>query len=148
MGSKIGHLTFEAFVQATEDEVKVVKALSNLTGSDMSGIVKAIRSEGFHKNPLIVLKVELVRERDVKAAIKVLLASDHLRSALLDGADERLDEGNVFHYRFDKQSAYLGTPAPHVKGESVKFTMKVLTFPFSREAAILYLKGLAETGSI
>ncbi|MCU0799623.1 MAG: hypothetical protein MUC62_08130 [Candidatus Thermoplasmatota archaeon] len=148
MVSKIGHLTLEAFVQATEEEPKVVKALSTLAGADVSDLVKASRTEGFHKNPLIVLRVELVRERDVRGALNVLLTLDHFRSALLEGADERLDEGNVFHCRFDKQSAYLGAPEPYVKGEAVKFTMKVLTFPFSREAAVEGLKDLAETGSL
>ncbi len=148
MSSKVGHMTFEAFVQATEDKAKVVKALSNLTGTDISGIVKASRTEGFHKNPLIVLRMELIRDRDIRVALRVLLKNDHFRSALLEGAEERLDEGNVFHYRFDKQSAYLGTPEPHVKGEAVKFTMKVLTFPFSREAALDVVRGLAENHGI
>jgi hypothetical protein len=147
MVSKIGHIELEAFVQATEDEAKVVRALSNLTGKDVSSSVEVTRTEGFHKNPLIILKVKFAKDREIRDVLSALLRSDRFSEALIAGGEERLDEENVLHFRFDKQAAYDGTAEPHMKGESVKFTMKVLTFPFSREAAIDHLKGLAISGA-
>ena len=146
MAAKLGHMELEAFVQATEDEAKVVLALSNLAGHDVKGSLETVRTEGIHKNPLVLLKVRFTKEREAREVLSNLLLSDSFRKVLQEGPGQRLDEDNVLHFRFDKQAAYNGTAVMHVSGEAVKLTIKVLTFPFSREAALECLKGLALTG--
>lgn len=147
MAPRIGRLELEAFVQATEDEAKVVLALSNLAGRDARPFLEVTRTEGFHKNPLLMLRARFTKEREAGSVLSNLLLSDPFRESLLGGADARLDDDNVFHFRFDKQSACEGILRPHVEGESVKLTMKVLTFPFSREAALVHLRDLGMSGT-
>ena len=132
---------FRAFCHATEELDRVKQALARISGGEVQ---EEARGRGHFGNPIIIMKVEVVRKREVRAAWERI--SSQLDLNMLHGElDDRLDESNVFHLRFDKQRAYLGdviTISPGFPGDVIDMRAKVVTHPRSRDAAIRFLTEL------
>ncbi|MCS7095051.1 MAG: hypothetical protein NZ988_04500 [Thaumarchaeota archaeon] len=94
-----------AICSATESEEKVLRAVSNALGRELSEAARWTKTTGIFGEPLSVLEVEL-KGKDAEAAAERLL------SALPAGyANERSEVSGgheVVHIRLDKQAAYLG----------------------------------------
>ncbi|MGD0056480.1 MAG: RNA-binding domain-containing protein [Methanomassiliicoccales archaeon] len=96
------NLNFRAFVHATEDEERVVKALIFVSGaSDVS----RMKSSGYHGNPITILEVAVKRKKDIDAFFDKLGKTNI--AELLRTLDRRIDDECSFFLRLDKQEAYL-----------------------------------------
>jgi RNA binding exosome subunit len=132
-------LKVESFVQATEDEARVMVAIRNLVGT--RGELERIEIEGVHSNPLIMLTVKVHREREILEVLEIITKMEFWDKAMA-GMDDRLDDDQVFHVRVDKSSTYLGIPVLWDGGEAIELKLKIATYPTSRNDAIKVLKEL------
>jgi RNA binding exosome subunit len=106
----IGYIDVRAFVHATEDIEKVVKAVYNALPTESADeiVFKKTNLKGHYRNPIILLETR-IKKRDVAKAVFGKLASglSSLDKELLNNEiRQRLTKGNLF-IRLDKQSAYL-----------------------------------------
>jgi RNA binding exosome subunit len=96
------NLNFRAFVHATEDEERVVKALIFVSGASE---VSRMKSSGYHGNPITILEVAVKRKKDIDAFFDKLGKTNI--AELLRTLDRRIDDECSFFLRLDKQEAYL-----------------------------------------
>ncbi len=133
-------IRLRAFVYATEDREKVIEAMKNI----MDGQPDVSHAEGAYGDPIEILRIEGKRDRDVRSVISSLPAED--RRALLETLEDRTDDDSVFHFRLDKQKAYLGDMRLVSGGDVISVELKPESYPASRERAIhgmkSYLEGL------
>jgi RNA binding exosome subunit len=128
-------LRFSFFVQATEDEEKVLQAVSNVIGMEPLGGVHRSIAEGVHHNPILLLSVDLKKEKEIKTILKRLEGMDFWQDAKKK-IEDRLDEDLVYHVRIDKEKAYRGEFELWTGGESIDVRLKVATYPSSREGSM------------
>ena len=79
-------LRSRCFCQATEDEERVRKALFSIVGELA---VQREVTQGYHGNPLTILRVSATRKRDILPISKFLWEG---RKELLTNVEERLDD--------------------------------------------------------
>ncbi|MGA1822804.1 MAG: RNA-binding domain-containing protein [Thermoplasmatota archaeon] len=143
MEKKYHEIEVETFVQATEDEEKVIEAVSNIIGIGIPEDLEIVETEGSHGNPIGMVSYSFRRKRDIEGILEGFRGKDFMKEALSQ-VEERLDESLTFHMRLDKQMAYLGELRLWESGEAVKIRMKPATFPASREEAVRILMQLME----
>ncbi len=130
-------LRSRCFCQATEDEERVRKALFSIVGELA---VQREVTQGYHGNPLTILRVSATRKRDILPISKFLWEG---RKELLTNVEERLDDTRYFHVRLSKQAAFdgemrmVGRTCP---GGVVDISLKVEAYPASRENALKALR--------
>jgi hypothetical protein len=139
MAGRISDILVEAFVNATEDEPRVREAIRNVLGEDVDLQVQTV--EGSFGNPVTILRARIERRKEVERAMDHMSGTEFFARSL-ERAEERLDEGGVYHLRIDKASAYLGHPGLWQGGESVEVRIKVTTYPFSYPEALSFIQGL------
>lgn len=144
MQKKYHEIEVEAFVQATEDEEKVLEAVANVIGIEMADDIEIVESEGALGNPIGIISLSFKRKRDIEGILDWFRGKDFMRSALAQ-IEDRLDDSLTFHMRLDKQRAYEGELRLWEKGEAIKVRIKPATFPASREGALEILMQLNET---
>jgi hypothetical protein len=137
---KFHELSIETFVQATEDESRVMEAMENLIGREIEEL-QVFDSEGVHRNPIKVLKTSFRREREIRGIISSWKEMEFWKEAV-EKADERMDENLVFHLRVDKQAAFGNEIKLWKKGESIHIRLKVASFPASREKGLEVIRML------
>ena len=112
MFSHVSFVEVRALVHATEDLGKVLKSLMNLVGEDVFGEVEFSREklEGHYGNPITLVKAKVYSKSQARKILQNIFsrlnAAD--KSRLLDEVESRVDEDGNFHFRLDKQEAYLG----------------------------------------
>ena len=133
---KLGKATLITTSQATEDMKKVEKALALFLPHNITPSIR--KYEGYYGNLIHLLKVELEKSRDVNTFLRILreCMSEHTRASLRDEIPERMDDDCVLHLRFDKQRALFGETVLTRSPDCIVVSMKVLTYPKSREEAI------------
>lgn len=121
-----------ALALATEVEERVLEAVRFASASED---VKVVRTSGHFGTPISIIEAELGKARDIR---RFLAHVDGLgiRAALAGQAEARVDDERVFHFRLDKQQAYLGTLALATGKDVIDVTLKVAVYPASREAAV------------
>ena len=134
MPKKYHELKAVSFVQATEEEDKVMQAIWNLLDSTDIGEIERSETEGVHSNPIIFITVRIKKERQILRILSHLATLDIWKEALTQ-IDHRLDEEMVFHVRVDKGSAYDNEPVLWSGGESIELKLKVASYPASWERA-------------
>ncbi len=134
MPKKYHELKAASFVQATEDEDKVMHAIWNLLGSTDIGEIERSEIEGVHSNPILFITVRIKKERQILSILSHLTSLDIWKEALTQ-IDQRLDEDMVFHVRVEKGSAYDNEPVLWTGGESIELKLKVASYPASWERA-------------
>lgn len=125
------YLSFRAFVHATEDESRVVKALVFASGEDS---ISRTESSGYHRNPITIL------ESCVKGRKKIDAFFDRLGKAnieeLIRTVDRRVDDECSFFLRLDKQEAYLEKFVLSEKDDVIAIRSKIKAYPSRRPMAI------------
>jgi RNA binding exosome subunit len=121
-----------ALALATEVEDRVLAAMRLASASED---VSVTRAEGHFGTPIAVLEVRLDKSRDIRRLMG-RLEEFGLRAALAGQAEARVDDERVFHFRLDKQKAFLGELSPATGKDVIDVAMKVGVYPASREAAV------------
>ncbi len=134
----ISHIEIRTIAHATEDLEKVEKAFFTLLPPG-TWKLKETKAQGHHGNAITILELR-VQRRQLK--LKVL---EHIKQnlpvsdlSLLRGeVEERTDRLGFFHFRVDKQQAYLDRirlASRHSDTISVK--VKLQSYPANRENII------------
>jgi RNA binding exosome subunit len=134
MGSRTGRpavigVQLSVFAYATEDEVKVERALRNAIPSDVSGVkFSSQRLTGHFRDPITVLTAEIRRDKDAtkvfQATVRALPTLD--RHRLIEEIVERTDKAGNLYIRLDKQRALTGVETLNdVDPVRIKFKFRV-----------------------
>ncbi|AFL94761.1 hypothetical protein CL1_0553 [Thermococcus cleftensis] len=135
------HVRITTFIQATEDEDKVLEAIATFIPDEIDDddvLFDVDETTGFFGNPIKVVNVEIKRSRAVRKFIdhfRELLSEDD-RRYLLENLDEKVDEEGTLYVRFNKQKAYLGEPEIDEGGDTIQVRIKVKAFPMRKEAVV------------
>jgi len=107
----VQHLEITALVHATEDQEKVVDAVSNLFPEDMEiPLYENAKYTGVFGDSLVMLKWALKNRRPATETFnKILLSLNSLNlNQILESLGYRIDENKNMYMRLDKQKAALG----------------------------------------
>ncbi len=135
------HVRLTTFIQATEDEDKVLEAVATFIPEEIDEddiIFDIDETKGFFGNPIKVVNVEIKRSKAVRQFIdyfKELLSRED-RRYLLENLNEKVDEEGTFYVRFNKQKAYLGEPAVEDCDDAIQIRIKVKAFPMRKETVV------------
>lgn len=111
--SDVLSLELSTFVHATEDEERVLQAVSNVLPERMRGSLEVYLSKnvvlGYHGNAITVMKFFVDEEVEAQEAFEYIVRrmeeSDF--NYFLDSLEDRFEHGRIY-LRVDKQEAYLG----------------------------------------
>jgi RNA binding exosome subunit len=137
----IHHIILRVIAHATEDVSRVRAALDFfLSGAGVregSKLIEELQAEGHHGNPITILSVQLKRKADCLGFARFVRErfSEEEVARLKEEMPERLDDDQVFHLRFDKQSAYLQQVRLTNSSDAIIAKVKVETYPKNREKA-------------
>ncbi len=130
----IHNISYRVFVYGTENENKVREAIKTLfpNSSPQTDI-----TEGYFKNPVLILHDKITKRGDIKEFIKILENLDlQVKKRLLNELDIKMDEkGNLF-LRFDKQRAYSGDLKIIEHGDAIHVKIKIAAYPAKKENAL------------
>ncbi|WP_297519828.1 RNA-binding protein [Thermococcus sp.] len=135
------HVRLTTFIQATEDEDKVLDAIATFIPDEIDEddvLFDIDETRGFFGNPIKVINVEIKRSRAVRQFLEHFkeLLSEKDRRYLLENLDEKIDEEGTFYVRFNKQKAYLGEAEIDEGADVVQVRIKVKAFPMRKEAVV------------
>ncbi|ASJ02411.1 hypothetical protein A3L09_03660 [Thermococcus profundus] len=135
------HIRLTTFIQATEDEDKVLEAIATFIPEDIDDediIFDIDETAGFFGNPIKVVNAEIKRSRAVRKFLEYFkeLLSEEDRSYLLEHIDEKVDEEGTLYVRFNKQKAYLGEVEIDEGADVIQIRIKAKAFPMRKEAVV------------
>ncbi len=135
------HVRLTTFIQATEDEDKVLEAIGTFIPEDIDDEdvhFEVLETEGFFGNPIKVVNVEIKRNKAVRAFLRHFkeLLDEKARRYILENLDEKVDEEGTLYVRFNKQKAYLGEVEVDEGGDTIQVKIKVKAFPMRKEAVV------------
>ena len=148
----IHYITLRVSAHSTEDKARVRDALDffllnsveKRARSNKDSMVDAITVQGHYTNPITIFSTQIKRKSDCLAFVSFVRDNmqpndlDKLRTEM----PERLDDGQGFHLRFDKQAAYLNKVKLSSSSDSIVAKMKIATYPQNRKEAGRILEGL------
>jgi len=123
----VENVELSTHVHATENELKVVRALLNLVPPQLRDGVKIITNEGqgHFGNDIKTIKVQFKGEESLFVAKYILSSIDQLdREIILVSLGSRFENGKLY-LRFNKQLAYLGTIRLDDGDDVIKVVMKL-----------------------
>ncbi len=135
------HVRLTTFIQATEDEDKVLDAIATFIPEEIDEddiIFDIDETKGFFGNPIKVVNVEIKRSKAVRTFLdyfKELLSEDDKRY-IIENLDEKVDDEGTLYVRFNKQKAYLGDVEIDEGPDVVQVKIKVKAFPMRKEAVV------------
>ncbi|MDI3474498.1 MAG: RNA-binding protein [Thermococcaceae archaeon] len=138
---KAHHVRLTTFIQATEDEDKVLEAIATFIPEEIDEddvLFDILETEGYFGNPIKVVNVEIKRSKAVRKFLEYFkeLLSEEDKRYLLDHLDEKVDEEGTFYVRFNKQKAYLGEAEVEEGPDVIQVRIKVKAFPMRKEAVV------------
>jgi RNA binding exosome subunit len=134
----IKNIVFRTLVHGTESEERVITALMFASGSDGVQIQK---TSGHFQNEIIILSLEISEKRKISALLGRLKDAG-LIDKLISEADQRTDDECMFHFRLDKQEAYLEKLSLAKNEDVIACAIKILAYPAKRKNAV---KSITET---
>ncbi len=142
----IHHIILRVNAHSTEDKSRVRNALDffllnfvakSIKNGNTDDIVEITNVDGYYKNPISTLSANITRKQDCLAFARFVRENMHpqdvelLRSEMPD----RLDDEQLFHFRLDKQAAYLNKVKLTSSSDAITVKVKIATFPKNREQA-------------
>jgi len=143
----IHHIILRVNAHSTEDKSRVRSALDffllnsifkyKISDGNTDDIVEITNIDGYYKNPISILSANITRKQDCLAFVKFVRQNMHpedvelLRSEMPD----RLDDDQMFHFRLDKQAAYLNKVKLSSSSDAIAVKVKIATYPKNREQA-------------
>ena len=141
MALRAHHVRITTFIQATEDEDKVLEAIGTFIPEEINDEdihFDILETEGFFGNPIKVVNVEIKRSKAVRAFLRHFkeLLDEEAKRYILENLEEKVDEEGTLYVRFNKQKAYLGEPEIDEGGDTIQVKIKVKAFPMRKEAVV------------
>ena len=128
----IAWIQIETFSHATEDIEKVKSLLSKFFSFDIT--FNENRTDGHFGNEIIIITVELSRDKEIKVFV-----SDFLKivdkNYILETLEKRLDEDGILFMRMNKERVYNDDFTIEDNGD-ILISMKFVTYPKSMEKVI------------
>ncbi|SFM17451.1 RNA-binding protein [Methanolobus profundi] len=138
----IHYISLRVIAHSTEDLSRVRAALDlflrNAMGMPDDAVtdefVDVTDIEGHYGNSSVMLSSQITRRSDSVRLARFIRENmsqddvDTLRSEMPD----RLDDDQLFHMRFDKQSAFLGKMVLSSSSDSITVKVKIATYPKDR----------------
>ncbi len=124
-------LTFRTFVNATEDEEKVAKALRYACGEEK---FSRSASKGFYGNPIVVLEAIVKKKAGIDSFFQ-RLGPDSIGD-IIETLDRRTDEEGCVFLRLDKQDAYSERTVLSDGEDVIAVKGKVKAYPKTRARSI------------
>ena len=137
----IHNISYRTFVYGTEDEEKVITAISYLFSNSLPE--KSINEDHFG-NKIIVLTDKITKKRTNKDIIAFLNEnlSEEDKNTIKNELNRRMDDkGNLF-LRFDKQLAFDEKLKLTYSGNAIHIRIKIASYPVSKENDIEVAKKL------
>ncbi len=143
----IHHIILRVNAHSTEDKSRVRNALdffllnsiskSKIRDGNTDDIVEITNVEGYYKNPISTLSANITRKQDCLAFARFVRENMHLQDVELLRSEmpDRLDDEQLFHFRLDKQAAYLNKVKLTSSSDAITVKVKIATFPKNREQA-------------
>ena len=131
----IHNITYRTFVYSTEDEDKVIDALSYLIPNPL--VEKTVNEDHFGDS-ITILSQKVTKKRTNREFITFLNEnlSDTDKNIIADELSRRMDDkGNLF-LRFDKQEAYDENLMLTYSGDAIHVRIKIASYPVSKDGAI------------
>jgi RNA binding exosome subunit len=143
----LNNVLLSVFVKGGEDEAKIAEKLKSFVPLDFEKEklqIKRINAEGFNEKIIIILELELKREKHTNEFVETMkkLAPEQ-KELLLRQAESRLDTEYAFFIRFDKdkllnEDEYWITDS----GNCFHVKMNLACFPKKREKAMEILQNI------
>lgn len=128
---KILGVHLRAIAQSTELEERVLQAVALASGTQNISVSKA---EGHFGTPIMIFEAELRKRADISRFVGLMSEAGVLQ-ALAGQAEARTDSDCTFHFRLDKQEAFLGKLALAAGKDVIDVSVKIGTYPAKPEAA-------------
>lgn len=131
----IHNITYRTFVYGTEDEEKVIDAISYLFSNPLPE--KTITEDHFGNN-IVILSDKITKKRLNRDFIEFLNEnlSTEDKEIIKNELSRRMDEkGNLF-LRFDKQEALDENLKLTYSGDAIHVRIKIASYPVSKDNAI------------
>lgn len=137
------NISYRVFVNATENEIKVMDALKTIFPNARP---KKELTEGFYGNPVIILSEKFDKKRYIKEFIDFFLdiGNNELKQIKKDLILKTDNSGNLF-LRFDKQKAYNGIWKIVSHGDSIHVKLKVAAYPAKKSVSLEVMADLINT---
>jgi RNA binding exosome subunit len=152
------YLHLRAFAHQTEDPDKVKTALVRAAQAEPGKLeVTTSAAEGSHGNRIVILDAEQRSAPATKRLFEALLRDDPAGfRRMVDETPRRLDEHLNFHFRLDKQEAFLGRLRLATDEDAITLRGKLRSFAPKRSGIgdgpaiadlTTFLQGLLARGS-
>jgi RNA binding exosome subunit len=139
MSSAVHSLEVSYFLQMTEDEGKVKRAVSALLGGDLPE--ERQEAEGHYGNEIIWIRHHLV---DVEAEAALRLIISHIdaeeRRAILRELHSALDEHNALYIRLSKQVLVMRGSAVLASSDPIRVKVKPRPYVVKRDPEGFYAR--------
>lgn len=127
MSSEIQSLEISYFLQATEDEDKVQRAVRGLVGSEAHEERQVL--EGHHGNTIIWIRYHPKGDEAKKALDEIIShMGDDDRKAVIEGLRSSLDEHNALYIRLSKQVLVMEGTAVLTSSDPIRVKVKPRSF--------------------
>lgn len=142
----IHNIILRVNAHSTEDKSRVRNALDffllnsvskSIKDGNTDDIVEITNVGGYYNNPISTLSANITRKKDCLEFARFVRENMHpqdvelLRSEMPD----RLDDDQLFHFRLDKQAAYLNEVKLSSSSDAITVKVKIATFPKNWEQA-------------
>ena len=145
MNSELQSLEISYFVQATEDEGKIKRAVAALVGGGLPE--ERQEAEGHHGNKIVWVRQRLTGE-EAEAGLRGIVSrmgGDERRS-ILGSLDSGLDEHNALYVRLSKQVLVMKGTAVLASSDPIRVKVKPRSHLVKRDPARFYTR-LLENGA-
>jgi RNA binding exosome subunit len=139
LDSEVRSLEISYFVQATEDEEKIKRAVATLVGRDLPE--ERQEAEGHHGNKIVWVRHHLNGE-DAQAGLRgiVLRMGGDEKRSILGGLDSGLDEHNALYVRLNKQVLVMNGTAVLASSDPIRVKVKPRSHTVRRDPAGFYTR--------
>ena len=145
MTSEVQSLEISYFLQATEDEDKVRRAVAALLGGELPA--ERQEAEGHHGNVIVWIRHHLTGEQ-AEAALRQVVAhlGEDERTAILRDLGDALDEHNALYIRLSKQVLVMKGDAVLTSSDPIRVKVKPRSYLLKGDPGRFYAR-LLEGGA-
>jgi RNA binding exosome subunit len=145
VSSSVQSIEVSYFIQMTEDEEKVRKAVAGLLGGDFPE--ERQEAEGHHGNKILWVRVHLTGD-EAEGALRQMIS--HLepedRKAILGDLGAVLDEHAALYIRLSKQVLLMRGSAVLASSDPIRVKVKPRSYMLKRDPAGFYARLFGEVG--